>query len=280
MPNRGERLTKNKNIEYAYYIKVVAIALTFGAIAYMLLRIPQDFQVDINLLIKTLNHLNALQQELKIDNHTLEIVIKNPENFLSQLNLPKQLQKQIIEDRQPLIIKIERADLDEAITKIDQQKDQTTKSDVSIPVKIGDKEFSISLRLLLSELHEDEAVIIVPYTIAEGDTLSEIAREFNTTITEIMELNPSITDSNMIYSGQVLLIPIQIKNYPSETAKPEPESPNSSLHDQAKKILVKKYGRPRLPAVNATNDDGKKGGRRNENQKKVKPPYTTKGPRV
>ncbi|MBW7651033.1 C40 family peptidase [Anoxybacillus sp. ST4] len=45
------------------------------------------------------------------------------------------------------------------------------------------------------------------YTIQRGDTLSTIARQYNTTVTRLLELNPSITDVNRIYVGQTLTVP-------------------------------------------------------------------------
>ncbi|MBB6177972.1 MULTISPECIES: LysM peptidoglycan-binding domain-containing protein [Anoxybacillus] len=45
------------------------------------------------------------------------------------------------------------------------------------------------------------------YTIQSGDTLSTIARRWNTTVTRLLELNPTITDVNRIYVGQVIKVP-------------------------------------------------------------------------
>ncbi|KFZ43590.1 peptidoglycan endopeptidase [Anoxybacillus flavithermus] len=45
------------------------------------------------------------------------------------------------------------------------------------------------------------------YTIQSGDTLSTIAKKLNTTVTRLLELNPTITDVNRIYVGQVLQVP-------------------------------------------------------------------------
>ncbi|THD15629.1 hydrolase [Anoxybacillus ayderensis] len=45
------------------------------------------------------------------------------------------------------------------------------------------------------------------YTIQSGDTLSTIAKKWNTTVTRLLELNPTITDVNRIYVGQVLKVP-------------------------------------------------------------------------
>jgi LysM repeat protein len=40
------------------------------------------------------------------------------------------------------------------------------------------------------------------YTVKKGDTLSRIAMKFNTTVDELMKLNPQIKDPNLIYAGQ------------------------------------------------------------------------------
>ena len=45
------------------------------------------------------------------------------------------------------------------------------------------------------------------YHIQSGDTLSEIAEAHGTSVAHIMDLNPSITDPNVIYSGDDILIP-------------------------------------------------------------------------
>jgi LysM repeat protein len=45
------------------------------------------------------------------------------------------------------------------------------------------------------------------YDIAPGDTLSDIAAAHNTSIVNILDLNPSITDPDMIISGEQLIIP-------------------------------------------------------------------------
>lgn len=45
------------------------------------------------------------------------------------------------------------------------------------------------------------------YEVQAGDTLSEIAEANNTSVANIMELNPEIVDPNMIYTSDQLLIP-------------------------------------------------------------------------
>ena len=47
----------------------------------------------------------------------------------------------------------------------------------------------------------------MPYTIAQGDTLSGIASKNNTTVQNLMALNPYIKDANKIYAGASLNLP-------------------------------------------------------------------------
>ena len=46
----------------------------------------------------------------------------------------------------------------------------------------------------------------IEYTIKRGDTLSAIAKNFGTTVKQIMADNPSIKDANKIYAGDVIKI--------------------------------------------------------------------------
>lgn len=46
-----------------------------------------------------------------------------------------------------------------------------------------------------------------PYTVQPGDSLSQIAVFCNTSVAEIRQINPEITNVNMIYPGQQLRIP-------------------------------------------------------------------------
>ena len=45
------------------------------------------------------------------------------------------------------------------------------------------------------------------YTVVSGDTLSGIARRYNTTVSAILAQNPSITNPNLIYPGEQIVIP-------------------------------------------------------------------------
>lgn len=40
------------------------------------------------------------------------------------------------------------------------------------------------------------------YTVKKGDTLSGIAKRYNTNLSNLLRLNPSITNANLIYAGQ------------------------------------------------------------------------------
>lgn len=48
------------------------------------------------------------------------------------------------------------------------------------------------------------------YTVQAGNTLSGIAAEFSTSITALQQANPQITDPNLIYTGEVLNLPVPI----------------------------------------------------------------------
>lgn len=45
------------------------------------------------------------------------------------------------------------------------------------------------------------------YTVKEGDSLANIASEFNTTVQAIQSANPSITNVNQIAIGEIFAIP-------------------------------------------------------------------------
>jgi nucleoid-associated protein YgaU len=45
------------------------------------------------------------------------------------------------------------------------------------------------------------------YTVQPGDTLSAIALRFDTTVDELMRLNPQIADPDLIVSGEVIQLP-------------------------------------------------------------------------
>jgi peptidoglycan endopeptidase LytF len=48
------------------------------------------------------------------------------------------------------------------------------------------------------------------YTIQEGDTLWEIANQYNTTVEELIGLNPEVDPDNMLI-GQAIAIPEQVR---------------------------------------------------------------------
>lgn len=52
------------------------------------------------------------------------------------------------------------------------------------------------------------------YTIQKGDRLGSLAKQYNTTVDQLMALNPQITNPNKIYAGQSLNLPGQVQEGP------------------------------------------------------------------
>jgi LysM repeat protein len=48
---------------------------------------------------------------------------------------------------------------------------------------------------------------IVEYTVLAGDNLTRVSKMFNSSIEEIVSLNPSITNPNLIRTGSVIKVP-------------------------------------------------------------------------
>lgn len=82
------------------------------------------------------------------------------------------------------------------------------------------------------------------YTIQSGDTLSTIARKWNTTVTRLLELNPTITDVNRIYVGQVLQVPAAsttnttTNQLTSPTPAPTTITPPTTTNSATKRYIV------------------------------------------
>lgn len=71
------------------------------------------------------------------------------------------------------------------------------------------------------------------YTIQPGDTLWALAHRFNTTVDELLRLNPHIKDRNKIYSGRELNVP---------DTKPQPVTPPILQPPESRYIVP-----PRIP---------------------------------
>ena len=65
----------------------------------------------------------------------------------------------------------------------------------------------------------------VTYTIKSGDSLSVIARAHQTTLDNLLKLNPSITDVNRIYVGQKINVTAPSNSTPSQPVAPTPTNP-------------------------------------------------------
>lgn len=56
------------------------------------------------------------------------------------------------------------------------------------------------------------------YTVKKGDTLSQIAANHNTTVSALLKLNPGITNANLIYVGQKIVISGEAAGEPKSAA--------------------------------------------------------------
>lgn len=64
------------------------------------------------------------------------------------------------------------------------------------------------------------------YTIKAGDSLSVIARNHQTTLADLLKLNPSITDVNRIFIGQRINVSAGSVTAPSQPSQPAPSPSN------------------------------------------------------
>lgn len=60
------------------------------------------------------------------------------------------------------------------------------------------------------------------YIVQPGETLSGIAARFNVPVGALLQVNPQITNANMVFPGQVIGIPLP---YGSVPASPPPMAP-------------------------------------------------------
>lgn len=84
-------------------------------------------------------------------------------------------------------------------------------------------------------------VELVNYTVKKGDTLSAIAKKYNTTVDVIMSVNPDIKDPNKIYVGQVIKIPVTTQQ--TSTSAVEKETVYHTVQrGETLSGIAKKYG--------------------------------------
>ncbi len=53
------------------------------------------------------------------------------------------------------------------------------------------------------------------YTVVQGDTLSSIAQRFNTTVSDLLALNPQIIDPDSIFPGQIIRVSAEVPTPPT-----------------------------------------------------------------
>lgn len=94
-------------------------------------------------------------------------------------------------------------------------------------------------------------VEFVNYTVKKGDTLSAIAKKYNTTVDVIMSVNPDIKDPNKIYVGQVIKIPVTTQQ--TSTSAVEKETVYHTVQrGETLSGIAKRYGTTymKLAAIN------------------------------
>lgn len=53
------------------------------------------------------------------------------------------------------------------------------------------------------------------YTVMQGDTLSSIAKRFNTTVSALLALNPQIINPDTIFPGQIIRVSAEVPTPPT-----------------------------------------------------------------
>ena len=66
--------------------------------------------------------------------------------------------------------------------------------------------YDVIQQLVNDTAPEEEEPPVEGYVVQPGDTLSEIAEAYDTTIEHLMELNPQIQNANLIYAGEIIRV--------------------------------------------------------------------------
>lgn len=77
------------------------------------------------------------------------------------------------------------------------------------------------IRKHVDRLFQTGGPVPTTYIVAKGDTLGKIARRFNVTVGDILKVNPSIDDPNLIFPGQELVIPSGSVEQPAPPPPPQ-----------------------------------------------------------
>ena len=99
--------------------------------------------------------------------------------------------------------------IDGSSVDLDYFTDGIFLSDVSTPVSSVPEEQKPSNP-------SESSTLVTTYTVQSGDTLSEIAARYGTTVNELMSLN-GISNPNLIYPGEVLRIPGRVSESSSSS---------------------------------------------------------------
>lgn len=99
------------------------------------------------------------------------------------------------------------------------------------------------------------------YLIKKGDNLTKIAKNNNTTISEILKVNPQITNRDLIYAGAKLSLPTTIESSTGKVDPPAPAEQAQSSSDPVDTVVNvppanENTAKPGNPANDDANDYG------------------------
>ena len=91
------------------------------------------------------------------------------------------------------------------LTKIAHKYGTTVDALVTANPQIKDPDLIYPGQIL--KIVKPQKTLVKNYRIQKGDTLSKIAREFNTTVDKLLRLNPKIKNPDIIYAGDIIKVP-------------------------------------------------------------------------
>ena len=92
------------------------------------------------------------------------------------------------------------------------------------------------------------------YKIKYGDTLSGIAQKYNTTVNELMNLNPYIENANRIYAGKYLNLPSAKSNTTAKSTSTAKKTTTNSTNTKSTQQLAEEYAKQQTSNVSSENE--------------------------
>ncbi len=139
--------------------------------------------------------IEGISDDVDLDRYTDGIFLSNTEE-IPEVEDPKSTK----EDR--ILYKIERGD---TLSEIAQEFN-TTVSHLAQINNISNPNLIYAGEIITISINRNNtAQDAISYTVKRGNTLSQIAREYNTTVAKLVQLN-DIRNSDLIYVGQILRV--------------------------------------------------------------------------